>query len=307
MNKTYIAYLAKKNAELFTLLNRPYTNIYDSITTYMKSEFANRLDKEFDSYQDQSVYKWLDDFDDKHISTLLSKPCIADGEALYWLGYLYRYWVLTERTTSRKVISLLPVKVGLEKYILWHTYPFDKVIELAKNEYLLSKTAHNKYEAKKNPLFIDYDDPFLYQFLAKRILYKIVRDKKIDDLSFSQSYSTPSFYNHEDSISLYVTRCNLDNLKYAFDEENHHLAHVKDRFERNILFVFLKEEMDEEVVRELNKMRLSFKKPFSDIYLLYNNDLWHMDERGDYTKTIITISKADYNISQRLALRLADE
>ncbi|GEM_PF-6358189 len=304
MNKVYASYLQDKNGKLFALMNRSYTDVVESIVLFMKSDLAAHLDKECDSYQDQDAYKILDDFDSLYIKDVTINPKTADAEAVYWLGYLYRYWVIKESITSKKVISLLPPKKGLEKYLLWHTFSFDKAIELAKEEYVSSKTAHNKYEAKKN-IVIDYDDPNIYPFLAKRILYKLTRDQAIDNMVFSQFYTEPTFSN--DDQCLYVTKTSFKDMDESVRKEQDHLNYVTKTYQKNVLFIFANGDTCETDINHIISENNAKKMQFTDIYVLNGAKLTHIDDSSSVTETAITITKTDYNISQRLSLRFADE
>lgn len=59
----------------------------------------------------------------------------ADDYAMWWLGYLYKYWMTTRGTSRREIYKILPFKRFMASYKFYHTQGWDYVIEDAIRTY----------------------------------------------------------------------------------------------------------------------------------------------------------------------------
>lgn len=123
----------EKQADLFeecqTLFN---VDAHDFIEKFMLSDIAKALDK-----ADTTIYSE----DLKKMGEILLKQVVVKPlekevypEALYWIGYLYRYWALMG-TPSSEIIKVAPVAKAQERYIGYHTMGTQEAIGRLIHEY----------------------------------------------------------------------------------------------------------------------------------------------------------------------------
>ena len=79
-----------------------------------------------DGYFLMSVLDYYEDFN--------SGKCV-DDYALWWLGYLYKYWMNTRGTSRKEIYKILPFKRFMSSYEFYHTQGWDYVIDDAIRTY----------------------------------------------------------------------------------------------------------------------------------------------------------------------------
>ncbi len=88
------------------------------ITTFMNSETAGNLDRDYDRLQ------WLGEeyilanlADEAH----LNKGEVFSNEVLFWAGYTYRYWHFITGESSKAIITQANADIMNESYFGFHT------------------------------------------------------------------------------------------------------------------------------------------------------------------------------------------
>lgn len=67
---------------------------------------------------------------------------IYDKEALYWMGYIYRYWHFYTGENSREIYKQAPAKTMNVVYLMYHTMSPEMAIDRLKESYSIDdKTA----------------------------------------------------------------------------------------------------------------------------------------------------------------------
>ena len=258
MNNLFESQLCQKQADLFLLFFDYDFDIENTIKLFMNSEFAYRLDKEYDSYQYQNVYKIFDDFETKFALDIVHHKSSLSRDSIEYIGYLYRYISINKKISSKKLIRICPVKLLIDHYLLWHTFSFDKVIDLIFLEYKKKRINHDAYEVKrKESVKIDKLDPHLYSFLGKRILYKLNRDKTIKNLIFNEAREDYLFTDKNNELSLEVNHG--DNLIDIFKKEIKFIQHKSTSFKKNVLFIFLESSPKEEIILKNKSAKRAMK------------------------------------------------
>ena len=114
--------IIEKQAELFECCQSALNvDAFDFIEKFMRSKIAEDT-AEFSNAHNEQIGKTL-------IDSVGIKP-LSDmkyTEALYWIGYLYRYWTLMG-TPSKDVINVAPVEKAYILYNGYHTLGLQEAI-----------------------------------------------------------------------------------------------------------------------------------------------------------------------------------
>ena len=108
---------------------------YDSekfIKTFMKSKIAKGLDSEFDFMQWAGKEYILERMQDEYPEGCIKGGKIYNAEALYWIGYLYRYWHFYTGETSRDIYKQADAGTLNTLYLGYHTLDVEAAIDRLK-------------------------------------------------------------------------------------------------------------------------------------------------------------------------------
>ena len=122
---------------LFELSGKKGMASISFITAFMNSSVAEHLDAEYDRMQWAGEEYLLEELTDtvqfeKH-------GTVFANEVLYWTGYLYRYWNLMTRESSKKILRQAPAKVMNTNYLMFHTMDPSMAVEDLKEMALQKK------------------------------------------------------------------------------------------------------------------------------------------------------------------------
>lgn len=106
----------------------------DFVPTFMNSEVARRLDSPYSRYQ------WMGE--EYALSAVASdaalvpgcRPDDVDPEALFWMGYTYRYWHYLTGETSREMYAVADYDRMRRVYPGYHTVSCELAINWLKGE-----------------------------------------------------------------------------------------------------------------------------------------------------------------------------
>jgi len=125
----YQIQLCKIQARLFALA---YARGYDPqsfVSAFMLSETAAGLDAPFDRLQWAGELYLLEEV----VESARLEPSDADGtlsaDALFWAGYLYRYWHFVTGESSREIYRQAPLDVMIDVYPGFHALSPEMAIE----------------------------------------------------------------------------------------------------------------------------------------------------------------------------------
>ena len=103
---------------------------YDSATfikAFMTSEVARGLDSKFNRMQWAGEEYLLAEIADT--AELTKGGTVYDKEALYWAGYLYRFWHFTTGEESREIYRQAPAETMRRNFLIFHTLAPEAAIE----------------------------------------------------------------------------------------------------------------------------------------------------------------------------------
>ena len=102
------------------------------VKAYMTSAVAADMDKEFHHIQWAGKAYILSRMEDELADQLVKVGEIYDKEALYWMGYIYRYWHFYTGESSREIYKQAPAKTMNVVYLMYHTMSPEMAIDRLK-------------------------------------------------------------------------------------------------------------------------------------------------------------------------------
>lgn len=105
------------------------------IKAYMTSAVAADMDKEFHHIQWAGKAYILSRMEDDFADQLVKVGEIYDKEALYWMGYIYRYWHFHTDESSREIYKQAPAKTMNVVYLMYHTMSPEMAIDRLREAY----------------------------------------------------------------------------------------------------------------------------------------------------------------------------
>ncbi len=107
------------------------------IKAFMRSQSAADLDKVFNHMQWAGEGYILDRLKEENAAQLQLGGEQYDEEALYWIGYIYRYWHYYTGETSKQIYKQVNAKIINTAYLMYHTMSpgmaIDRLKELKSN------------------------------------------------------------------------------------------------------------------------------------------------------------------------------
>ncbi|MCL2124984.1 MAG: hypothetical protein FWH33_03215 [Oscillospiraceae bacterium] len=100
---------------------------FDFVEKFMTGEVAAQMDKKVSSFHNTGTKQLGEYF--LEITTVLPIKRKRSTEALYWLGYTYRYWAWMG-VSSSKIIEIAPVEKAYMLYEGFHTLDVKESIRL---------------------------------------------------------------------------------------------------------------------------------------------------------------------------------
>lgn len=110
-------------------------NGYDPIAfvdAFMQSEVARGLDSDYNRLQWSGEVYILHRLEEE--VTLAKGGMAVDSEALFWAGYLTRYWHLTTGESSAEIHAIADARRLLTVYLGYHTLDCDQAIRRIKED-----------------------------------------------------------------------------------------------------------------------------------------------------------------------------
>lgn len=102
------------------------------VKAYMTSETAEAMDMEFNHVQWAGKEYIMSQFEEECSNKIHKDGPILDNETLYWMGYIYRYWNLYSKESSKAIYKQAPYKTMKVVYLMYHTMSPELAIERLK-------------------------------------------------------------------------------------------------------------------------------------------------------------------------------
>ena len=134
MNESLKLALCEMQAQLFAQSGEEGYASELFIKAFMNSEIAKDLDKPFNHMQWAGTHYLMSRMEEENSEALVQGECY-DTEALYWTGYLYRYWHIYTDESSREIYKQASAKTMRVVYLMYHTMSPEMAIERLKDSY----------------------------------------------------------------------------------------------------------------------------------------------------------------------------
>lgn len=104
------------------------------IKTFMNSDIAAELDKQFSHTQWAGEEYLLSRFAEEHPEVPVNTSQY-DTEMLYWSGYIYRYWHFYTAESSKAIYKQAPASLMEKVYLMFHTMSIEMAIDRLKETF----------------------------------------------------------------------------------------------------------------------------------------------------------------------------
>lgn len=124
--------LSEMQGKLFELSGKMGYDSEAFIKVFMKSKIAEGLDSEFDFMQWAGKEYILERMEDEYPEGCVRGGTVYDGETLYWIGYLYRYWHFYTGETSKQIYKTVKAPDMNSYFYGFHTLDVEEAIDRLK-------------------------------------------------------------------------------------------------------------------------------------------------------------------------------
>ena len=115
----------------------------DFMKQFMRSRVSRDLDSEYNRMQWAEEEYLLEEFADECPQTQKSNSQY-DRESMYGAGYLYLYWHILTKESSKEIYAQAPAKTMNINYLMFHTMAPELAIEDLKELHQQKKHSKNK-------------------------------------------------------------------------------------------------------------------------------------------------------------------
>ncbi len=121
---------------LFELSAEKKYNSAAFVKAFMTSATAKALDSKYNRMQWAGEEYLMEEVISCAGDVLREDGDVLEGDALYWMGYIYRYWHYYTGEDSAKIYKQAPVETMKRNYMLFHTMAPEVAIEDLKEIYI---------------------------------------------------------------------------------------------------------------------------------------------------------------------------
>lgn len=104
------------------------------VKIFMTSKLGENLDSDYNRMQWAGEEYLLEELLDVYKDKLEPKTIEYSKDALFWMGYTYRYWHYYKNESSKNIYKIAPFKTMNINYFMFHTfsveYAIDDLIEI---------------------------------------------------------------------------------------------------------------------------------------------------------------------------------
>lgn len=135
MCKSLMLTLCDTQGQLFELSGERGYSSEAFIKAFMTSQVSADMDKDFHHLQWAGKAYILSRMEEELADRLTTDGEIYDKETLYWAGYIYRYWSISNGESSKEIYKQAPAKTMNIVYLMYHTMSPEMAIERLKDSY----------------------------------------------------------------------------------------------------------------------------------------------------------------------------
>ncbi len=108
------------------------------VKAFMTSDLGRNLDSDYNRMQWAGEEYLLEELLDVYKDQLEPKSKECSRDALFWMGYVYRYWHYYKNESSKNIYKIASFKTMSINYLMFHTlsveYAIDDLIEIHKQK-----------------------------------------------------------------------------------------------------------------------------------------------------------------------------
>ena len=99
------------------------------IRVFMNSELSKNLDSDYNRMQWAGEEYLLEELLDVYKDQLEPKSEEYSKDALFWMGYVYRYWHYYKNESSKNIYKIAPFKTMNINYLMFHIFSVEHAID----------------------------------------------------------------------------------------------------------------------------------------------------------------------------------
>lgn len=99
------------------------------VRVFMTSELGKNLDSEYNRMQWAGEEYLLETLLDVYKDQLEPKTEEYSKDALFWMGYVYRFWHYYKNNSSKNIYRIAPFKTMNVNYLMFHTLSVEYAID----------------------------------------------------------------------------------------------------------------------------------------------------------------------------------
>ena len=104
------------------------------IRRFMNSELVTRFDNLEILLERSSNASLVSEIDEQYGITNFGNPKQMHPEALFWMGYVYRYWCFTREISSKHLYAQVKPEELYNRYYIYHSFGMEYLIERLEEE-----------------------------------------------------------------------------------------------------------------------------------------------------------------------------
>lgn len=135
MNKSLQLALCDTQGKLFELSGKRGYDSEAFIKSFMTTDISRDMDKDFHHVQWAGKEYIMSRMEEENSAAIIKNGVIFDNEALYWTGYIYRYWNIYTGEASKDIYKQAPAKLMQAVYLMYHTMSPELAIDRLKESY----------------------------------------------------------------------------------------------------------------------------------------------------------------------------
>ena len=297
-------YINNLQKDIFLLAFDSNYEVTKFISCYMKSDVRKEMDKPYTSWHNQSPSRILEEVITNNPVNKIKKQ-IINRDAVEWLGYFYSKWHFLTEESSKTIIRFLNPSDGLKNFYTLHQLDENEAIERCKRLYNVSRNNHRKNEDKNNGESKQrYDDPIYYSFLAARIMYKLTKNQKFNNLNYVMDTNNYDFVDNSYSVGIksdVIFVDDKDKIIEHYKDSNESANKYLRKADSSIYFCFVFSsfyEMDEgkKLLFDISEIKSQFapsKRQFNYLYFYLLGKLYEITPSNEVFTYIMPFSKRE--------------
>ncbi len=304
-NPYFENYINNLQKDIFLLAFDSNYQIIKFISCYMKSNVRKEMDKPYTSWHNQPPSRILEEIIANNSIDKVEMQTI-NRDAVEWLGYFYSKWHFSTGESSKTIMRFLNPSEGLKNFYTLHQLDEDQAIERCKRLYNISRNNHRKTEDKNNDESQQrYTDPVYYSFLVARMIYKLTKNQKFNNLNYTLDANNYDFVDDSYSIGIksdVIFADSKDRIIERYKNSDGLASKYLRKTESSIYFCFVfsshyeTEGNDKQLLLDILEIKKQFvpsKRQFNYLYFYLLGNLYEITPSNEMFTYVMPLSKRE--------------